>query len=159
MATPSKADFIELVGSGGTLLLGSEALWCSDWTDLLRAGPSVGANTRVGGTNGRNPRGRPRDELGVELRDVWIDGTFTEDNLASASPRVNALTLMRKVANFFDDSCTDRKFTVKLTEDSGDVWEGDGQFEDIDRWDWRSNILVRTHLLIVVSDGRLVQVA
>lgn len=162
MPTPFYDDYVELVGTVGatvtTLLLGSRAIFCRDWTGLLSVGRSRGENLTVYGADGTTPFDRERDELAVQLRGVVVDGNWDEDNVAAVSPRPNALTLMRKVANFFDDNCTGRECTVRLTENSGDVWEAAAHFEEIDDWRILSPVAVETNLLVTVYDGVLTKV-
>lgn len=158
MATPHFGEYVELVGSGGTLLLGSKAIFCQDFSDLFRTGRSVGDNTRVGGVGGELERARTRGGLAVQLRGVTVDGYYDEDNVAvaSGSRRSNTLTLFRKVANFFDDSCTGRTFTVRLTV-GATVYEGDGQYVEDDVWRWANPTFGTTNLMIRVSDGVLTE--
>lgn len=158
MATAWFSEYVEAVGSGGTLLLGSRAIWVADHTDLFMVGESVGDNLPVADADGTVARARDRGELSVELRGVTVDGAFDEDNVAVASgaQRSNLLTLMRKVATFWDDSCTGRQFTLRLTE-GATIYTADAQFEAIGRWRpvEGSTVAVQTDLLVTLNDGVL----
>lgn len=158
MATAYFNEYVEAVGSGGTLLLGSRAIFVGDHTSLLGVGESVGSNLPVAGADGTTARDRRLGELAIELRDVTIDGAFTEDNVAVAagSQRSNMLTLMRKVATFWDDSCTGRQCTLRLTE-GATTYTGTAQFEALGRWRPvdGSTVAIQTSLLLTVSDGVL----
>lgn len=159
MPTPWFDEYIQCIGSGGTLLLGSRAIWCGDWTDLLRVGRSDGANSEVGGADGTRERSRHRTDLAVTLRDVNINGWLDQDNLpvVANAARENALTLMRTVGTFFDDFCDRRKCTLQLTEPSA-TWEAAAQFEDIGTWRVDTPYEMQVDLLITVSDGLLTEV-
>lgn len=165
MATAYFSEYVEFVGSGGTLLLGSRGLWSPNLAPLVQVGPSVGGNLPTDGADGTVERQRKRGELSVALVNsgssgppggLIVDGSFDEDNaaVAAGSRRAQALTTVRKVNGFFDDFCTGRTFTVRLTMD-GTQWEADGQLDEIGLWQWLTPTFAIGGLLFTVNDGLL----
>jgi hypothetical protein len=155
MPTPARAEYLEAIGSGGTLLLGSDAIWCGDWKQILSVGPSRGENLPVSDMDGTEARDRDRGELSVTLKRITIDGRFDQDNNpVTTGQRENLLALMRIVANFWDDFCTGRRFTIRLTDPTG-VSETSAQFEELGDWRDVGPLVSEVDALITLNFGRL----
>lgn len=151
----SRTEYVELQHGSTVLLLGSKAINCRDWGDLYRIGPSRGNNFAAAQVAGTIAKPRLRDELGIELRDIQINGAFNEDGTVNSTRKANAKTLLRKVTGFLEDA-PNRQMTVRLV-DGSDEYEADCQFGDMGRVEWLG-AGYQFSLLLIVNDGLLTKV-
>ena len=79
MATPIRAVYVTLGDGADTVVAGTRAIECFDWTDLLASPPKRGENRVIPGLHGTEVRARVRDELRASIQ-LRLYGEWTEDN-------------------------------------------------------------------------------
>ena len=146
---------ITLDDGTGTLVFDGVQYRVRDWSDVFLVGPSRGRNLTVAGASGTLARGRVRDELAVELRDVFINGRANPDGSAATSPAGNVRALIRDLTVFLEDG--PRTFTMTVV-DGALTLEGSVTFEEMGRLRFIPPDLAEVNLLFTVADGRFVEV-
>lgn len=157
MATPCGNVSITFTSQvdASTLSWMNKAFWIDDWYGLRSLGPSVGENLRIAHTDGRLALPRDMDELAVELRGVFLNGKWTDDNacVTGVDWEVQARTYQSQLATFFDSGAK-RTFDITLNDHST-VLTGEAVLEDMDAWAWPLWHVVSTSLLLTVTAGQL----
>ena len=125
-----------------------------DWSDVYRVGPSRGQNLRISATDGTLPRGRSRDELPAELRDVMVIGSRTPSGGLAVDPADNCSELIRTLSMFLEAG--PRQFTMTV-EDGPLTLSAEVQFEEMGRWRFENDATAKVNLLFTVADGRFVE--
>ena len=151
----ARTEYVELQHGSTVLLLGSKAISCRNFSDLYRIGPSRGENFTAAGVAGTVAKKRLRDELGVELADIQINGKYNDDGEVNANPKANAKALLRSVTTFLE-TAPNRQMTVRLV-DGDDTYEAACQFGDMGRIEWFGSGY-QFSLLLIVNDGLLTKV-
>ena len=146
---------ITLDDGTGTLVFDGVQYRVRDWSDVFLVGPSRGRNLTVAGASGTLARGRVRDELAVELRDVFINGRANPDGSAATNPAGNVRALIRDLTVFLEDG--PRTFTMTVV-DGALTLEGSVTFEEMGRLRFIPPDLAEVNLLFTVAAGRFVEV-
>ena len=126
-----------------------------DWSDVFLVGGSRGNNLTVARAAGTLPRDRVRDELSVELRDVFINGRANPDGSPATNPAANVRTLLRELTAFLEDG--PRLFDMTVV-DGELTLEGQVQFEEMGRVRFIPPDLAEVNLLLTVPEGRFTEV-
>ena len=110
------AYFNEHVTLGG-VMLGSRALECFDFEELLGIAPKRGGDFTVPGTAGQTARDRVEDALEALIR-IRVNGRYDQDNVrqARSSWRTNFYSLLGTLEAVLDVNTTQ---TVELTRPGG----------------------------------------
>ena len=113
MATAYRSEYVTL----GGLLLGSRAIDCFDWADLLGTAKRHPGNFTVQGTAGRTARASVEDELEAVLQ-IRLNGRYDQDNarVTAGTERSNLYVLRAALMTELEDNATQ---TVQLTYPGG----------------------------------------
>ena len=147
-------EYVELLYGSESLSLGQPHRLCLDHDDLDGLGRSRGTDLTVAHMDGVEPRDRERDDLPVELRDVFISGRIDQNgDPITADRRAAAKTILRGLLTFLDDA-PGRRMTLRLHE-GGDVHEGDAAFVEHGTIRRLDRDVIKVSLLFTVAEGKL----
>lgn len=147
MATAYYDEYVTL----GGLMMGSRAINCFDWGDLLGTADKRGTDFTATGVAGVTARDRVEDAMRVLLR-VRIDARWDQDNVRQAQStwRANLYTLLDAVRTVAE---TDGVQTLQLTRPGGGPHSADAMVVDGFRPQFVHDAQVELTLDVLLPDG------